>query len=149
MGDPVGLRRYREPRGRVLSPGAHHRSCRARDGAGRSDARAQVVNKWLSLFPDSTPTRTENRCSMKLQLFRRGTHVASNGERLTFSDADLEASARAYDPKLHEAPIVVGHPELDKPAYGWIGKLAYNKGEGAMDGDGAQVDPAFAELVKN
>jgi hypothetical protein len=68
------------------------------------------------------------------------------GEAITFADADLQAIADAYDPAISQAPIVVGHPAIDAPAYGWIDSLA-------VDGDRLaavpeQVDPAFADLVR-
>lgn len=67
-----------------------------------------------------------------------------NGQTLQFSETDLQASANAYDPKLHEAPLVVGHPSIDAPAYGWIKSLAFDNGLHATP---QQVNPAFAELV--
>lgn len=60
-----------------------------------------------------------------LQIFKAGTHTASSGQTLTFSAADLAATAAAYDPAAFSAPLVVGHPELDKPAYGWVNALAH------------------------
>lgn len=81
-----------------------------------------------------------------LQCFKAGSHVALNGAALVFSQADLAASAGAYDPALHEAPLVVGHPQLDAPAYGWVSALNH-KGD-ALEATPAQVNPEFAELVK-
>jgi hypothetical protein len=52
---------------------------------------------------------------------------------------------RAYDPALHEAPLVIGHPKHDAPAAGWVQSLDA-AGEGLI-ATPAQVDPAFAELV--
>ncbi len=83
--------------------------------------------------------------SKPLQIFRAGTHVSVAGASLSFSEADLAATAAAYDPTKFEAPIVVGHPTLDAPAYGWVRGLAF--ADGALDAEPHQVDPAFAELV--
>lgn len=83
--------------------------------------------------------------SKPLQIFKPGRHTAMSGAELAFSEADLAASAAAYDPALHEAPIVVGHPTLDGPAYGWVKSLAFS--EGGLEAEPDQVDPAFAELV--
>ncbi|OYW21050.1 MAG: hypothetical protein B7Z43_11640, partial [Sphingomonas sp. 12-62-6] len=47
------------------------------------------------------------------------------------AEADLAATAAAYDPAKFEAPIVVGHPALDAPAYGWVRGLAF--AEGTLD----------------
>ena len=68
-----------------------------------------------------------------------------SGAVLNFSEADLIASAAAYDPQLHEAPIVVGHPKHDAPAYGWVKTLSAQ--DGALFAEPEQIDPAFSELV--
>ncbi len=68
-----------------------------------------------------------------------------SGAELAFSEADLAASAAAYNPALSEAPIVVGHPAHDLPAYGWIKSLAF--ADGGLEAEPDQVDPAFAEMV--
>ena len=81
-----------------------------------------------------------------LDIFRPGRHVAMSGEALAFTEADLAATAKAYDPAVHEAPIVVGHPAHNLPAYGWVKGLSYT--EDRLQADPHQVDPAFAELVK-
>lgn len=75
-----------------------------------------------------------------------GTHVDSAGREWTFTEADFAASAAAYDPARHEAPIVVGHPRHDLPAYGWVKSLA--AGADGLTADPAQVDAAFSELVQ-
>lgn len=58
-----------------------------------------------------------------LQIFRAGTHTSAEGQRITFSEGDLDAIAKAYDPTVHEAPLVIGHPKHDDPAYGWVQTL--------------------------
>lgn len=80
-----------------------------------------------------------------IQIFKPGTHTAMSGAVLAFSESDLAACAAAYDPAKHEAPLVVGHPKHDAPAYGWVKHLAF--AEGALDAAPDQVDAAFAEMV--
>lgn len=58
-----------------------------------------------------------------VEILRTGTHTASSGDRVTFTDDDLEAIARAYDPQYSEAPVVIGHPSENGPAYGWVKAL--------------------------
>jgi hypothetical protein len=82
-----------------------------------------------------------------LHIFKPGKHTAMNGAVLAFTEANLAATAQAYDPAKHEAPIVVGHPAADAPAYGWVKSLAFS--EARLEAEPDQVDPAFAELVKN
>jgi hypothetical protein len=80
-----------------------------------------------------------------LQIFKPGRHTAMSGDVLEFSEADLVATAKAYDPAKHEAPLVVGHPRTDDPAYGWVQSL-HSDGH-AIEAGTKEVDPAFAELV--
>lgn len=80
-----------------------------------------------------------------IHIFKPGTHTAMSGAVLDFTESDLRASAQAYDPSLHEAPLVVGHPKADAPAYGWVSKLAFT--ESGLQAEPHQIDTAFAELV--
>ncbi len=80
-----------------------------------------------------------------LHIFKPGRRTAMSGVTLDFSESDLEASARAYDPTKHEAPIVIGHPKHDAPAYGWVKSLA--AGAEGLNAEPHQVDADFAELV--
>lgn len=82
----------------------------------------------------------------RIHVFRAGSHTPMTGATLSFAEADLAATARAYDPAKHEAPIVVGHPKLDAPAYGWVGGLTAEGGD--LFATPKQVEPAFADLVK-
>jgi hypothetical protein len=81
-----------------------------------------------------------------VELFRAGTHTDANGRRVTITREDLAAIARRYDPALHEAPVVIGHPGDDAPAYGWVERLEL-EGD-VLVGRLAQVEPQFAELVR-
>ena len=80
------------------------------------------------------------------QLFKTGTHTAANGATLTFSERQLKAAVAAYDPALHEAPIVVGHPKDNAPAFGWIKSLNFS--DGVVTANPDQLNEDFAELVK-
>ena len=80
-----------------------------------------------------------------LQIFKPGRHTTMAGQSLSFSDVDLQATVAAYDPTKHEAPLVVGHPSHDLPAYGWVQSLAFS--DGAIDATPAQVTADFADLV--
>ena len=87
------------------------------------------------------------KTSKPLQIFKPGKHTAMSGDALSFSEADLAATAAAYDPAKHEAPIVIGHPKHDSPAYGWVGRLAF--ADGGLEADPIHVNPDFAEMVSN
>lgn len=83
--------------------------------------------------------------SKPLHIFKAGVRTAMNGTTLDFSESDLAATAAAYDPAKHEAPIVVGHPKLNGPAFGWVKSVSAAGGD--LEAEPAQVDPAFAEAV--
>lgn len=80
-----------------------------------------------------------------IEIFRAGKHKDMSGKVSSFSVADLEATAAAYDPAKHESPGVVGHPTDNAPAYCWAKKL-FVEGE-TLKAELDQVDPAFAEMV--
>ena len=56
-------------------------------------------------------------------IFRAGTHTDSGGHTRTFTREDLDKVVDSYDPQTHEAPLVIGHPRSDSPAYGWVKKV--------------------------
>lgn len=82
----------------------------------------------------------------QLHIFRAGIHQPMQGGALEFREADLAATAAAYDPALGEAPLVVGHPKTDAPAYGWVRALRADGGD--LVAEPHQVEPAFAEMVQ-
>ncbi len=81
-----------------------------------------------------------------IEIFRPGTHTSMAGDALAFSESDLRATADGYNPAIHEAPIVIGHPAHDMPAYGWVADLAF--ADGGLQATPRQVNPEFAEMVK-
>lgn len=83
----------------------------------------------------------------QIQIFKAGKHTAMSGVALSFSDVDIAATVAAYDPSKHEAPLVIGHPKTDDPAFGWVKSLQF--ADGVLQAEPDQVDAAFAELVND
>lgn len=79
-----------------------------------------------------------------VEIFRAGDY-RPQGKSL-ISRADLERVIRNYDPTYHEAPVCVGHPKDNLPAYAWIDRLALN-GDVLLAKE-RQVDPNFGEARK-
>lgn len=80
-----------------------------------------------------------------IEIFRAGRHVDMHGIEHHITSEHLARVASGYDAARHEAPLVIGHPKTNAPAYGWVRGLR-------MDGDllladVAELDPAFAESV--
>lgn len=82
-----------------------------------------------------------------LHIFRPGRHTALSGAAISFSESDLQATRQAYDPAKWRAPLVVGHPRVDAPAYGWVDGVEIS--EIGIEATPADVEPEFAELVNN
>jgi hypothetical protein len=80
-----------------------------------------------------------------LEIFRPGSFTASNGRKIDFSEADVRGIAESYDPARHEAPLVIGHPAGNDPAWGWVRSVDFSAGVLAVEPH--QVDPEFQELV--
>lgn len=88
--------------------------------------------------------RTDPAKGPWIEIFVAGTHTDSSGTKLTFTEAHLDEIVASYDPAVHEAPIVVGHPKTDDPALGWLSAL---KREGKrLYGQESQVAPEFEEM---
>lgn len=76
-------------------------------------------------------------------LFIANRTVASmEGQQVSFSEDDLRGIAERYDPALHEAPLIIGHPQHDAPAYGWVKALSF--ADGRLQANEHQLIPEFA-----
>ena len=78
----------------------------------------------------SKPAQTDSRSvpsdRFEIEVFRPGTFTPMAGSPISFSAADLSAIAETYDVTNHPAPVVIGHPKTDAPAYGWEESLRYD-----------------------
>ena len=81
-----------------------------------------------------------------MEVFKVGEHVSAGGVKREWTVTDLQRIADFYDPAKHEAPIVVGHPKMNAPAFGWVKALRVD-GTKLLALPG-QVAPEFSELVK-
>lgn len=81
----------------------------------------------------------------RIEIFRPGRHIDDQGTAHVFTPGDVADMAASYDPAVREAPLTVGHPEHNRPAYGWVKGLAVEGDRLVMQpGD---VEPQFAEMV--
>ncbi len=81
-----------------------------------------------------------------IHIFKPGKHTSSQGVSLEFSEDQVKATVDAYSTELHEAPIVIGHPKDNSPAWGWVNRLEFTN-DGLMAAP-QQVDPQFEEMVQ-
>lgn len=89
---------------------------------------------------------TPKQLPAAIEIFRPGVLIDDAGVERTFTADDIKAMADGYDPALREAPLCVGHPAGDLPAYGWVKGLGVNA-DGRLTMDPHQVEPQFAEMV--
>ena len=81
-----------------------------------------------------------------IHIFKAGKHTASAGQVIEFTAADMQGLVESYDPALHEAPIVAGHPKDNGPAFGWVGGMSLNGGN--VYATPEQLNADFAEQVQ-
>ena len=84
---------------------------------------------------------------MEFEIFKTGSHTSDKGVTKDYTEDDLNFIASSYNPTDSEAPIVIGHPVDNAPAYGWIESLKV-VGDKLM-AKAKQVVPEFTEALKN
>lgn len=57
------------------------------------------------------------------EIFRAGTHIDHSGNKVTVTTADIDKIISNFNEKNPDVPLVIGHPTLNSPAYGWVDKL--------------------------
>lgn len=80
-----------------------------------------------------------------IQIFKPAKSLTSmEGVQVSLSAADLQDIATAYNPAVHEAPLTIGHPSHDAPAYGWVKSLSF--ADGALSAE-CEQSTELGELV--
>ena len=60
------------------------------------------------------------------QILKTGIHYDANGNKVEISKEDLHKIIEKFDPEKREIPLVIGHPKINSPAWGWVNKLRVN-----------------------
>lgn len=99
-------------------------------------------------MPTATPSTAALPTTLPpgIEIFRAGRHIDDSGVAHNFSEADVDGMAASYNPALREAPLTVGHPADNLPAYGWVKSVTRNT-EGVLTISPHNVEPQFAEMV--
>lgn len=86
---------------------------------------------------------------MKFEIFKTGSHTSDKGVTNNYSLDDLNFIAKSYNPDEDEAPIVVGHPADNSPAYGWVSSLEVTEdGKLVADAPDDKIHPDFLSAVR-
>ena len=87
---------------------------------------------------------------LDIAIFKAGKHVDSSGRGREWTLDDLDSIVSKYNDQgvndRHDAPVVLGHPETDSPAYGWVEKL-YRKGD-TLFATLKELSPEFLGMLK-
>lgn len=82
----------------------------------------------------------------RIHIARPGTFRDAHGRTVTLGAEQIAALVESYDP-VHKAPLVLGHPEMDAPAHGWVEGLSVGA-DGGLYAEVGDVTPDLAEAVK-
>jgi len=102
-----------------------------------NDAFAQLVEQATSTDPDTLGP---------IEVFRVGAFTDMSGNSHVVTLDNLKSIADGYDAANHPAPIVIGHPNNDAPAYGWIERF-WIEGD-VLKATISEAAPEFVELVR-
>ena len=101
----------------------------------------QVLNSKAPLT-EQQPKRVVN-----VEMFRAGPQISSTGQKMMFSEDDLDQVVNSYDPTTHEAPLIIGHDQEDgTPALGWVRGL-WRKGQELWGK--VELTPKAEQLIKD
>ena len=81
----------------------------------------------------------------KMEIMKVGKQTAMDGREIAFTPEVLNEIAYVYDATLSESPLVIGHPTLTAPAYGWVKEASF-EGD-TLYAHVGEVEAAFAEAV--
>ena len=82
-----------------------------------------------------------------VEMFRAGPQISSTGQKLVFTENDLDQVVGSYDPIHHEAPLIIGHDQEDgTPALGWVQKI-WRKGKELWGK--VELTPKAEQLIKD
>lgn len=86
---------------------------------------------------------------MKFEIFKTGIHTSDKGISKEYTLDDLNFIANSYKPEEDEAPIVIGHPENNDPAFGWVNSLSVSEdGKLLADAPEDKLHPDFLNALK-
>lgn len=85
---------------------------------------------------------------MLVEVFKAGSHIDSNGTLRSFSTEDIDKIIQNYSAQYannEKAPAVIGHPQTNNPAYGWVKSL--QRKDDILLAEFEDIDEAFKEAV--
>lgn len=83
----------------------------------------------------------------RIHAFKAGTHTASDGTRHVIKQSDLVeiCASFAQGNGGHDVPLVIGHPDINAPAYGWASEVSAETND--LYVTPRDVEASFSEAV--
>jgi hypothetical protein len=76
---------------------------------------------------DSPLTEQQPKRVVYIEMFRAGPQISSTGQKMVFGEDELDQVVSSYNPKKHEAPLIIGHDQDDgTPSLGWVREVWRN-----------------------
>ena len=86
-------------------------------------------NKELVLNSNEPLSSQQSKKVVHIEMFKAGPQISSTGQKMMFTEEDLDQVVGTYSPEQHEAPLIIGHDQTDStPALGWVKDL-WRKGK--------------------
>lgn len=104
-------------------------------------------NKELVLNSNEPLTSQKPKKVVHIEMFRAGPQISSTGQKLMFTEEDLDQVVKTYSPEQHEAPLIIGHDQTDStPSLGWVKDL-WRKGKKLWGK--VELTPKAEQLIKD
>lgn len=82
-----------------------------------------------------------------IEMFKAGPQISSTGQKMMFTEEDLDQVIQSYDPNHHEAPLIIGHDQDDgTPALGWVREV-WRKGQNLWGK--VELTPKAEKLIRD
>lgn len=82
-----------------------------------------------------------------IEICRVGEFVDAGGQRVVVDDKFINDAIVNFNADHHEPPVVIGHPALDAPAFGWTREVRRNHDR--MEARFSDTNEDFEELVRS
>lgn len=104
-------------------------------------------NKELVLNSNEPLSSQQSKKVVHIEMFKAGPQISSTGQKMMFTEEDLDQVVGTYSPEQHEAPLIIGHDQTDStPALGWVKDL-WRKGKKLWGK--VELTPKAEQLIKD
>ena len=104
-------------------------------------------NKELVLNSNEPLSSQQSKKVVHIEMFKAGPQISSTGQKMMFTEEDLDQVVGTYSPEQHEARLIIGHDQTDStPALGWV-KDRWRKGKKLWGK--VELTPKAEQLIKD